>query len=130
VLLVALWSVCGVVVAAGAAVLWSVCGVVAVDDALLWSVLVVEFVVDVVLDVEVWLFTSDAGALLAGAVEVAAPVCALSLVAVPVVELAGALVLGVWPAGVVSGVRVALSAGAAVVGWFGVVGGAAFVDDV
>jgi hypothetical protein len=58
-----------------------------VADEFDWSVLVV-------LDVEVWLVVSvavlDAGALVDGVLEEAAPVCALSLAAVPVVEL-GAL---------------------------------------
>jgi hypothetical protein len=73
--------------------LWSVCGVVAV---LLVSVLVVDVVLEVedcvaLVSVEGVL---DAGALVLGAVD-AAPLWALSFAAVPVVEVAGAPVLGV-----------------------------------
>jgi hypothetical protein len=111
VVLVALWSACGV--AAGAVV----------------SVLVVELV----LEVEVWLLVSVAvleGVVLeAGALVEAAPVWALSFAAVPVVELAGAeldapeLLAGVW-----SGVAV-VDAGAVPV-WLVLLAGAAVVDEV
>jgi hypothetical protein len=110
VVLVALWSACGV--AAGAVV----------------SVLVVELV----LEVEVWLLVSleVAGVVLAaGALDEAAPVWALSFAAVPVVELAGAeldapeLLAGVW-----SGVAV-VEAGAVPV-WLALLDGAAVVDEV
>jgi hypothetical protein len=112
VVLVALWSACGV--AAGAVV----------------SVLVVELV----LEVEVWLLVSleVAGVVLAaGALDEAAPVWALSFAAVPVVELAG-VELDVAEvelvAGVVSGAAV-VEAGAVPV-WLALLDGAAVVDEV